>query len=115
MSLWWINYVDDADEIQGCVIVNAPGHLLAIITAHHLGLSMDYRMNIYGPFLYESVSPGYVERFLTLEEAQSLDLFKALADEAVFDFYRDVPREPQAESDPHGSPPSTLEAASEDA
>ena len=115
MSLWWMNFISDTEEVQGVVIVNAPSELLAIITADHLGLSMDYRTEMYGPFLYESVTPAYIERLLTPEEAQTIDLFNALTDQAAFDFYRDVPREPQAETDPHGSPTPGVQAATEDA
>lgn len=115
MSLWWINYLDDAQEVQGVVIINAPGHLLAVITAHHLGLSMDYRMEIYGPFRPDGVPPEMIERLLTVEEAQGLAMYEATVNETIFDLYRDVPSEPEAETDPHSSPSPAAQAATEDA
>lgn len=114
MSLWWLNFVDDAEEIQGVGIINAPDLLKAFLVAHHVGFNMDYRVHAYGPFREDAVASYWWERLLTPFEAMELNLYLATVEESVFDLYRDMPREPHACGDPDCAATASDESATEE-
>lgn len=116
MSLFWFNFLSETEDVQAVAIVCAPDLVKSLMVAHHVGLPVDgYRMHIFGPFKEDAVATYWWERLLTPYEADELNLSRALTDERVFDFYSDVPREPEASGDPQSAATPTDEASPKDA
>lgn len=76
-GLWWLSFTDPSrpvgDQFLGVAIVYAPGNVHAIQMAHFLGINPGGQVSAWGPLHVDSITPSFLNRLLTKEEAQQAE------------------------------------------